>query len=59
MVRWYLNRKHVKVLRGWFAWEVQVGRIVVQWVHAEHRDGPCAEGRRVLVYRDHYKIAGR
>lgn len=63
-VKFYRQGRYVTFLRGWFAWELQVGPLVIQVVHSEHVDGPSARGRKVLVWRDRYwsrlpKIAGR
>ena len=53
-VQFYVNRKHVKFLRGWFAWELQIGSLVIQFVHHEHLDKPLVrdgEIRRLSVWR--------
>jgi hypothetical protein len=53
-VRFYINRRHVKFLRGWFAWELQIGSVVCQFVHREHLDSPLVrdgEIRRLSVWR--------
>lgn len=54
MVRFFINTRHVKFLRGWFAWELQIGSVVVQFVHREHLSSPLvkqAEIRRLSVWR--------
>ena len=50
MIRRILRR--LKPYRGWFAWELQAGPLVVQLVHAEQRCTPSAEGRTLLIWRD-------
>jgi len=63
-VKFYRQGRYVTFLRGWFAWELQIGPVVIQVVHKEHVNGPSAQGRKVLVWRDRYwsrlpKIVGR
>lgn len=53
-VRFFVNTRHLKFLRGWFAWELQVGSIVIQLVHPEHLESPLVvDGhiRRLSVWR--------
>jgi hypothetical protein len=54
MVRWYAQHRWFTLVRGWYAWELQIGSFVLQWVHPEHRNKPCAEGHRLHIWRDHY-----
>lgn len=53
-VRFFINTRHVKFLRGWFAWELQIGSVVIQWVHREHLNTPLVRDgdiRRLSVWR--------
>ena len=53
-VRFYVRTRHVQFLRGWWAWELQIGSIVVQWVHKEHLDKPLMRDghiRRLSAWR--------
>lgn len=56
-VKFFVQRKHLTFLRGWFAWELQVGPLVAQWVHPEHVNGPSAQGRHLILFTS--RIAGR
>lgn len=53
-VRFFITTRHVKFLRGWFAWELQIGSVVIQWVHREHLQSPLVvdgQIRRLSVWR--------
>lgn len=54
MVRWYADHRWFTLVRGWWAWELQLGPLVLQWVHPEHRRGRITQERRLHVWRDPY-----
>ena len=51
MVRWYINRRWLTFVRGWYAWELQIGPFAMSWVHPEHRR---MDESRLHLWRDPY-----
>jgi hypothetical protein len=51
VTHWYINRRWVTLVRSWYAWELQIGPFVMQWVHPERRK---MDARRLHLWRDPY-----
>lgn len=46
-----IHRPRIYALKGSFAWELQLGSLIIQVPYRKTRDWPCWRGHRVHVWR--------